>query len=171
MRHWFYGISAGVCVLVLLLGLTWPPAWWAFVIIVPVILLGVRDSLQTRRAVLRNFPVIGNFRYLLEMIRPEINQYFIESNTDGLPFSRNQRSVAYQRAKRELETMPFGTQRDVYEIGYEWLNHSIIAREAPDNPRIRIGEGRCHVPADMVGRVVPAGPVVCGLASAGIIAH
>lgn len=148
MRIAFFTISANVCVIVLLLGMAWPPAWWAFVVIVPVILLGVRDSLQTRRAVLRNFPVIGHFRYLFEMIRPEINQYFIESNTDGMPFSRNMRSVVYQRAKKQLETIPFGTQRDVYEVGYEWLNHSIMATEPPDNPRIRIGEGRCRMPYD-----------------------
>ena len=82
------------------------------------------------------------------MIRPEINQYFIESNTDGMPFSRAMRSVAYQRAKQELETIPFGTQRDVYEVGYEWMSHSIMAHEAPANPRIRIGEGRARNPYD-----------------------
>lgn len=146
MRQWFFGISISLCATAVLLGIVWPTAFWAFVILVPLIMLGVRDSVQTRRAVLRNFPVIGHFRYLFEKIRPEINQYFIESNTDGKPFSRNQRSVVYQRAKQELETVPFGTQRDVYEIGYEWLNHSIIAREAPENPRIRIGEGRCRNP-------------------------
>ncbi len=148
MRTAFLAISAIVCVVVLLLGMAWPPAFWAFVVVVPLILLGVRDSLQAKRAVLRNFPVIGHFRYLFEKIRPEINQYFIESNTDGMPFSRNMRSVVYQRAKQELETIPFGTQRDVYEVGYEWLNHSIMAIEAPDNPRIRIGEGRCRMPYD-----------------------
>ncbi|MFT4842638.1 MAG: glutamate synthase domain-containing protein 2, partial [Candidatus Azotimanducaceae bacterium] len=148
MRHWFYGISAVVLALVAIVGLLWSPAWFALIFVVPVILLGVRDSLQTRRAVLRNFPVIGHFRYLLEMIRPEINQYFIESNTDGTPFSRSMRSVAYQRAKRELQTIPFGTQKDVYEVGYEWFNHSILATEAAENPRIRIGEGRARMPYD-----------------------
>ena len=148
MRHWFFGISAVVFLVVAVVGWLWTPAWFALLLVVPVFLLGVRDALQTRRAVLRNFPVIGHFRYLLEMIRPEINQYFIESNTDGKPFSRDIRSVAYQRAKRELATIPFGTQRDVYQVGYEWLNHSIMAREAPENPRIRIGEGRARMPYD-----------------------
>lgn len=148
MRHWFFGISAIVIAIVVMAGLSFPPAWWALVIVIPVTLLGCRDAFQTRRAVLRNFPVIGHFRYLFEMIRPEINQYFIESNTDGMPFSRNMRSVVYQRAKKELETIPFGTQRDVYEVGYEWLNHSIMAREAPADPRILIGEGRCRTPYD-----------------------
>lgn len=148
MRHWFYAISAIVIVVAILFALVWPIAWFAFVGIAPVVLLGIRDSLQTRRAVLRNFPVIGHFRYLFESIRPEINQYFIESNTDGVPFSRELRSLAYQRAKRALETVPFGTQRDVYEIGYEWLNHSILAGHAPKIPSIRIGEGRCKHPYD-----------------------
>jgi len=148
MRHWFFWISISLCAAVGLLAIVLPPVIWAFVIIAPLILLGIRDCIQTRRAVLRNFPVIGHFRYLFEKIRPEINQYFIESNTDGRPFSRNQRSVIYQRAKRELETLPFGTQRDVYKVGYEWLNHSIMARHAPDVPRIRIGEGRCEKPYD-----------------------
>ncbi len=148
MRHWFFGISAVVLCLVAIAGWLWAPAWLALLVVVPVIVLGVRDSLQTRRAVLRNFPIIGHFRYLLEMIRPEINQYFVESNTDGMPFSRNMRSVAYQRAKRELETIPFGTQYDVYEVGYEWFNHSILAINAVENPRIRIGEGRARMPYD-----------------------
>jgi len=148
MRHWFYGISAVVVLLVASLGMLWRPALYAYVVVVPVVLLGVRDALQTRRAVLRNFPVIGHFRYLFEMIRPEINQYFVESNTDGRPFSRELRAVSYQRAKQELETLPFGTQRDVYQVGYEWLNHSILATHPPENPRVRIGEGRCRQPYD-----------------------
>ena len=148
MRHWFFGVSAVVLGLVAMVASFWTPAWFALIVVVPIILLGVRDSLQTRRAILRNFPVLGHFRYLFEKIRPEINQYFVESNTDGMPFSRNMRSVVYQRAKRELETIPFGTQRNVYEVGYEWFNHSILAIEAAENPRIRIGEGRARMPYD-----------------------
>ena len=89
---------------------------------------------KRRQAIRRNFPLIGHFRYLLEQIRPEINQYFIESNHDGRPFSRNDRSVVYQRAKGELDTLPFGTQRDVYAVGYEWINHS-LAPVHPDHAR------------------------------------
>ena len=148
MRKWFFGISITVFAVIGFAGWLWTPAWLALIIALPVFLLGIRDLLQTQRAVLRNFPVLGHFRYLLEMIRPEINQYFIESNTDGMPFSRAMRSVAYQRAKQELETIPFGTQRDVYEVGYEWMSHSIMAHEAPANPRIRIGEGRARMPYD-----------------------
>jgi glutamate synthase domain-containing protein 2 len=127
----------------------WPSAAWLFAVIVPVVLLGVRDMTQTSHAVLRNFPLIGHFRYLLEMIRPEINQYFIESNTDGRPFSREQRSLVYQRAKHELDTLPFGTQRDTGAIGYEWMAHSMVARPSTHPaPRIRIGGSACTQPYD-----------------------
>ena len=81
------------------------------------------------------------------MIRPEINQYFIESNTDGTPFDRETRSVVYQRSKRQLDTLPFGTQRDVYEQGYEWIAHSMRARPAPETaPRVTIGDSTCAQP-------------------------
>ena len=119
-----------------------PLAFTLFVFVV-----AVRDVAQSRRAILRNFPAIGHMRYLLEAIRPEISQYFIESNTDGRPFAREQRSVVYQRAKRVLDTQPFGTQHDVYEPGYEWLAHSILARPAlAEQPRVLVGEWNCDAP-------------------------
>jgi glutamate synthase domain-containing protein 2 len=149
MVRQFYIISFVVLGLIALMGVGWPPAWWAFVLAGPVFLLGVADSLQRKQAVRRNFPVIGHFRYLLEMIRPEINQYFIESNMDGTPFNRETRSIVYQRAKLQLQTLPFGTQRDVYEPGYEWINHSLGAKHAnSEAPRIRIGEETCRQPYD-----------------------
>ncbi len=127
--------------------LVWPPILWLFAIWIPLFFLGLYDMVQPRRAVLRNFPLIGHFRYLLEMIRPEINQYFIESNTSGRPFNRLERSVVYQRSKKQLDTLPFGTQRDVYEPGYEWIAHSIRAkRAAHEVPRVMIGEGTCEKP-------------------------
>ena len=104
MRHAFIATSVSTLLLVAGVAWVWPPALWALVVIVPVVLRGVADMLQTRQAVRRNFPVIGHGRYLLELIRPEINQYFVESNSDGKPFSRNDRSVVYQRAKGELDT-------------------------------------------------------------------
>ena len=61
--------------------------------------LGWRDLRQRRHAVLRNYPVIGHLRFLLEFIRPEMRQYFIESDSEAAPFSRQQRSLVYQRAK------------------------------------------------------------------------
>ncbi|MCB9851798.1 MAG: FMN-binding glutamate synthase family protein [Phycisphaerales bacterium] len=143
----FLLISLIVFSLVVGVGLVWPPVLWLLVVLGPVFLLGLVDALQRRHAVRRNFPVIGHFRYLFEMIRPEINQYFIESNTDGTPFSREARSLVYQRAKLALQTMPFGTQRDVYEPGYEWMNHSLAAKHpVGEAPRIRIGGDACTQP-------------------------
>src|SRR5690349_11609819 len=75
-----------------------PGIWWSYAFVGPLVVLGLADVMQTRHAVRRNFPIIGHGRYLMEMVRPEINQYFVESNTDGTPFNREQRSLVYQRA-------------------------------------------------------------------------
>ena len=107
--------------------------------------LGVRDTRQTRRAVLRNYPVIGHLRFLLEYIRPEMRQYFLESDTEATPFSRQQRSLVYQRAKGEPDKRPFGTQKDVTATGYEWINHSLApTRLATHDFRVVIGAGRAR---------------------------
>ena len=147
MRLVFYVIAALALLYAVACGIYWVEGLWAFVVLGPLIALGLHDSLQVRRAVLRNFPVIGHGRYLLEMIRPEINQYFIESDTDGRPFGRDVRSLVYQRAKGALDTTPFGTQRDVYEVGYEWIAHSLTARLTHgEAPRVLIGGGSCSQP-------------------------
>jgi glutamate synthase domain-containing protein 2 len=101
---------------------------------------GFHDVRQTRRSVLRNYPVIGHLRFLLEFIRPEIRQYFIESDREAAPFSRQQRSLVYQRAKGEPDKRPFGTQLDVGAHGYEWINHSIAPTELPGHD-FRVGIG------------------------------
>ena len=99
--------------------------WLALLVLGALVLLGVYDLRQTRHAILRNYPVIGHFRFMLEYIRPEIRQYFIESDREAAPFSRAQRSLVYQRAKGEPDNRPFGTQLDVGVQGYEWINHSM----------------------------------------------
>jgi glutamate synthase domain-containing protein 2 len=104
--------------------------------------LGWRDSRQRRHSVLRNYPVIGHFRFLLEFIRPEIRQYFIESDHEAAPFSRAQRSLVYQRAKGDPDKRPFGTQLDVQSGGYEWINHSMAPTHlAGHDFRVAIGSG------------------------------
>ena len=129
------------------LAFVWPPAIIIMLSLLPFFVIGVHDSLQRQKAVLRNFPLIGHFRYLFEKIRPEIYQYFIESERDGKPYDRQQRSIIYQRAKRALATVPFGTQLDVYKPGYEWINHSMCARHpSGDPPRIVIGGHQCKQP-------------------------
>ena len=108
-------------------------------------LLGLRDARQKRHAVLRNYPVIGHLRFLLEFIRPEIRQYFIEADHEAAPFSRQQRSLVYQRAKSEGDKRPFGTQLDVQAEGYEWINHSLAPTQLPSHDfRVTIGEGRAQ---------------------------
>jgi glutamate synthase domain-containing protein 2 len=102
--------------------------------------LGVRDLRQTRHAILRNYPVIGHARFILEYIRPEMRQYFLESDNEAAPFSRSQRSLVYQRAKGEPDKRPFGTQLDVGAEGYEWINHSIApTRVASHDFRLSVG--------------------------------
>jgi glutamate synthase domain-containing protein 2 len=104
------------------------------------VLVGVRDLQQSRHAVLRNYPVIGHLRFLFEYVRPEIRQYFIESDAEALPFSRAQRSLVYQRAKGQPDNRPFGTQLDVARQGYEWINHSLLPTVlASSDFRVTIG--------------------------------
>jgi glutamate synthase domain-containing protein 2 len=126
-----------------------PALSWVFAIVFAIVLLGVYDLVQPKHAIRRNFPVVGRFRYMLEIIRPEVHQYFVETNMSGRPFSRELRSLVYRRAKNENDTLPFGTERNVYEIGYEWMNHSLEAKEPThDPPRIRIGGEDCTKPYD-----------------------
>lgn len=140
-RAWFGFISLVTLSTVGALALFWPPMLISYLIFGPLFLIGVYDLFQDKHAILRNFPVIGHGRYLFEAIRPEINQYFIESNTDGMPFDREQRSVVYQRAKNVNDTTPFGTQLDVYLPGYEWLDHSLRgANPTQDDARLIIGK-------------------------------
>jgi glutamate synthase domain-containing protein 2 len=110
-------------------------------------LIGTLDLLQTRHAVLRNYPLSAHIRFILEEIRPEIRQYFLEGEKDGTPFSRDKRAIVYQRAKRALDKRPFGTQYDVYSSGYEWLAHSIAPKHVVKEPfRITIGGPDCAKP-------------------------
>lgn len=130
-----------------LVGLLWPPLWWSMLGIVPLLALGIRDAVQTKHTVLRNFPIIGHFRYMIEYIRPEIQQYLVESNLDAYPIEREYRSLIYQRAKGELETRPFGTDRDVYRPGYEWASHCTMpAPQLEEEPRLNIGGKDCKQP-------------------------
>ena len=127
----------------------WPPFWFAFIVIGPILLMGWYDLLQTRHTLMRNFPILGRGRYVMEELRPKIYQYFIESDTDGKPVSRIFRSVIYQRAKKELDTTPFGTLVDVYEEGYEWMHHSIACKDVHDieqDPRVLVGGPACRQP-------------------------
>ena len=111
--------------------------------------LGLHDYFQTRHAILRNYPIAAHLRFLLEEIRPEMRQYFFEDEKHAQPFSRDKRSIVYQRAKGALDKRPFGTNYDVYADGFEWLTHSLTPSPTPDsNVRVRIGGPECAAPYD-----------------------
>jgi glutamate synthase domain-containing protein 2 len=109
--------------------------------------LGVRDLLQVKHAILRNYPIAAHLRFILEDIRPEMRQYFFEADKDGSPFPRDKRAIVYQRAKKDLDKRPFGTQYDVYESRYEWLHHSMAPKAPAGEPfRVAIGGPQCKQP-------------------------
>jgi glutamate synthase domain-containing protein 2 len=129
------------------------PPYRSILVAIPLVLfaalaaLGTRDLLQTGHAVLRNYPLTAHIRFILEEIRPEIRQYFLESEKDGTPFSRDKRALVYQRAKQALDKRPFGTQNDVYSSGYEWLHHSMAPKSPVTQPfRVVAGGPRCGKP-------------------------
>ncbi len=124
-----------------------PTMLWSWIVVGPLVALGTFDMIQTKRSIPRNFPVLGHMRYLLELIRPEIHQYFVETDTGGVPFDRDQRSLVYQRAKGVRDTIPFGTKEDLYATGYEWVNHSMVpGHHTADEMRITIGGPDCRQP-------------------------
>ncbi|MCW2830037.1 MAG: glutamate synthase [Aeromicrobium sp.] len=126
-------------------------AWW--LVAVSLVLIGVtglHDLLQRRHSILRNYPVIGHARFLMEKIRPEIQQYFVESSTDGTPYDRETRDLVYDRAKGNKGEEPFGTERDVNAVGYEFVVHSLRARTADGTvPTVRLGGPACTQPYDI----------------------
>lgn len=125
VRRGFAFLSISLLLLVALWRAYWPPAAWLLILLLPVVLLGVYDMVQRRHSVLRIYPVLGHIRYMFESVRKEIQQYFVESEIDGTPVSREFRSLVYQRAKGDRDTRHFGTNFDVYDDGYEWINHSL----------------------------------------------
>ena len=117
---------------------------FGLIVTLPLALLGIRDLIQAKHNLLRNYPIIGHFRWLFEKIRPQIHQYLVESNTDGRPFNRDDRTVVYERAKQEGGIKPFGTEMDVYADDYRWVNHSITPKNYDKELyRVLIGNEQC----------------------------
>ncbi len=151
MRYVFYRVVFVALVIEAAFYFYWQPGLWSLLLVVPLFFIGVRDMFSTRNTIRRNFPIIGNLRYILESIRPEIMQYFVETDTEGRPLNRIFRSLIYQRSKNVTDTEPFGTQMDVYRAGYEWLAHSLYpidhAHHAIDHdPRVEVGGPDCKKP-------------------------
>jgi glutamate synthase domain-containing protein 2 len=146
-RKIFFASAVVVPSVIVAVAYFWPGILWCFVVVAPLIGLGLHDVIQREHSLLRIYPVIGHGRYLMEEIRPEIQQYFVESNTDGMPFSREFRSIVYQRAKGDLDTRAFGTQYEVNRVGYEWMHHSLAPTPvAETEKRVRVGGADCRRP-------------------------
>ena len=146
-RYGLYATVLVASVILLFLSLDSSVFLPAFIVALALAGIGTYDLRQTHHSLRRNYPIAAHLRYLLEEIRPEIRQYFLESDTDGVPFNRNERSLVYQRAKGQLDKRPFGTELDVYSSSFEWLNHSVAPKEPEAEPfRITIGGPDCRQP-------------------------
>jgi glutamate synthase domain-containing protein 2 len=149
MRETFVKLMVTAWVTTLILSFVWPVTVWQIVILVPVTLIGLYDMYQTKHAIRRNFPFVGRGRWVMEFIRPFLRQYFFESETDGVPINRMFRSVIYQRAKGQQDSVPYGTKLDTQAVGYEWIGHSLAAihadKETQEN-RVRVGGTDCTQP-------------------------
>jgi len=141
----FYALTIAIAIFLvsLVLEFVFKAPWvtWPIIVVSGLLsVVGLIDVTQTRQAIRRNYPILAHFRFFFEYVRPELRQYFIESDNEAAPFSRAARSLVYQRAKKEADKRPFGTQLDVYEPGYEWMNHSIApAPQSPSDFRLMIG--------------------------------
>ena len=149
VRYTAFFVALGLTTLTLLVFVASGHGAWLLLIFAALTAVGIYDLQQTHHAILRNYPIIGHLRFMLEAIRPELRQYFLESETEAAPFSRAQRSLVYARAKGQSDKRPFGTQLDVSAAGYEWITHSLAPTHLHDHDfRIAIGGakiGRAHV--------------------------
>ena len=151
MRRLFLVTVLALNIFVLAGGWFYPPLFAGLILTVGITAIGLYDMYQGKHTIMRNFPVVGRFRWWAEDLRPKVYQYFVESNTEGTPISRNLRSVVYARAKKEMDTNPFGTQRDTYKEGYEWMSHSLDTgdpQHCPDCLRQQVGTDQCDQPYD-----------------------
>lgn len=147
LRYSVFSLAVALTIAGFVLGYLGVLGYWLFLVAFSMTLFGIRDLLQTRHSLLRNYPLVGWCRYLIEAIRPQIRQYLLETDIGGMPFNREQRSVVYRRAKEVEDKQPFGTELDVYRDGYEWINHSVApSRVNPETLRVPIGNRQCRQP-------------------------
>lgn len=151
VRKLILGTIVIINLVIISFGVIFTPRWfWLLIIPIPLLVVGIYHSFQTKHAILRNYPVVGLLRYFFESIRPELRQYFWESDTDGRPFSRRQRSIVYQRAKNERETVAFGMQSDPNLPGNEWVAHSIFPVHIENHDlRTLVGNSQCKKPYNL----------------------
>ncbi|RTK92676.1 MAG: FMN-binding glutamate synthase family protein [Rickettsiales bacterium] len=147
VRWLYYTISTLSLLLFCVLYPFWPDVIYGLFILIPYIIIGLYDIFSTKHTILRNYPVIGHFRYIFELIRPEIQQYFVENDMNGTPYSRETRSLIYQTAKGVSDTIPFGTKNDITSVGYQFSYHSLAPKTVlNENTRIIIGGPDCKKP-------------------------
>ncbi len=147
MRDKFLSIGIILVLIAWIVAVLLGTYFWIALLLTIIYGIGVYNAFQTKHAILRNFPVLGYFRYFFESISPEMQQYFIERETDGKPFPRNQRSAVYRRAKNISDTVPFGTQLEVNQRKYEGIKHSIYAKSPMEElPRVWVGGDQCTQP-------------------------
>ena len=145
-RKWYLGFSIIMLTVFLTLVMLGHTIWF-LITLTTIIVIGSYDFLQKKHAVLRNFPVIGHMRYIFEFFRPEIQQYFIANYEEELPFNRETRSLIYERSKNSRDTVPFGTERNILQIGYTWVLHSLAPKRICEvEPRITVGGPECKKP-------------------------
>ena len=147
VRQKFFILAPLALVAVALALLFWPPAIWAYVVVAPLVAVGIWDARHGRHNVLRNYPVIGHIRYFAEFIRPEIQQYLIATNQSGRPYPREVRDLVLARALGHDALQPFGTQHDLLSTGEDFALHSLAARPPPlADARVRFGGASCTQP-------------------------
>ena len=141
-RYLVYVLALVLLPVSLALAQHWPAWYWGTGLFAAMAVLGTWDMLQTRSALRRNYPVLVHFRYGLESIGPEIRQYFVQSDLEDVPFSRQQRQLVYQRSRNVMDVVPFGTLHSAYAVDYEWINHSLAPTHVADHDfRVVIGAG------------------------------
>ncbi len=146
MRRIFIWTSIFFVILTGILIYVNPNFKYLLILLIPYLAMGIYDMVQKENSIRRNFPVVGRLRFFMQEIRPMIHQYFVESDIDGRPFNKLQRDLVYNRSEHKTETKPFGTQLNVYDPGYEWINHSMKAKsisEIDDDPKVLIGSPQC----------------------------
>lgn len=144
MRNFTFYLLIIASIIIAILGYKYVWLLYGLLVTIPIVLLGIYDLVQTKHNLLRLHPIVGHFRWLFEHIRPQVHQYLVESNTDGRPFNRDDRTIVYERAKNLGGIKPFGTETDVYADDYRWINHSITPRPYDKELyRVLIGNHQC----------------------------
>ena len=145
-RQWYIGFGI-VCLFLFFILEFISNTLFSLLCVIPLLVLLVYDWFQTKHAILRNFPVLGHIRYVLEFIRPEIQQYIIADDIEELPFNRETRTLVYERAKNSRDTIGFGTERDILKVGYSWALHSMAPKHMSEvEPRVMVGGPDCKKP-------------------------